>query len=610
LEKYSEQTPIRFGHLFKRPLIRQWVLQDKVYRELDDREASQFELFFDLVMVGVIHLLAEAAAEAATGLNVIKFILCFYPAWSVWSDVRAYINVSGTDDVWQRIYILLNMILLVGYSANACGIVIEKVEGAAEEALEIETGDADTGLSIHRRALIMAIGDIVKRSAEGGGADDSEADFVRQIGHTGYWFASGWRAAITSAIGFYLVAKTMRLALYFIYGALLPKFRKALWLHGMAFLIITCIYLPVLFLNRPGLIVILLVAGVVAEIASRYLIAAALQLAHGHAKHKGHKTYMPAYSLPHIMERTTLFTILVIGEVIMSATYTAYAGEHGPQAKFWRASLGIVIAFMLMWLYFDADSSRTFVHGLKRHWFTSITFSNIHFPLCAALVLMGSSMAKMIAQEAVEIRYLWFFSGSIATAMFCIGVIGILHKSLDRWGSSAFPRETRIALRFVMAGVFGVMPLLHHWKSVEFLGTFAAILALAVAFETFGKLGSVGREYDPVRAEQLRQAKMGDEGDDIALADLTSDPNLAEKGSVTRKGGRNNVAKGKSKEPKGSKKQKKVKVKGPSRHDSWHEYDDLTGCERGEDDVGIESELGRLEAKQLSSGERWAYVAT
>lgn len=57
-------------------------------------------------------------SDSATGMNVLKFVLVFYPSWSVWTDVRTYINQSGTDDVWQRLYILGIMILLAGYSAK------------------------------------------------------------------------------------------------------------------------------------------------------------------------------------------------------------------------------------------------------------------------------------------------------------------------------------------------------------------------------------------------------------------------------------------------------------------------------------------------------------
>lgn len=327
IAQHGEQIPIRLGHLFKRPLVRQWVLQDKLYREVDDREPSQFELFFDLVMVGIIHKLADGAAEAATGLNIAKFVLVFYPAWSIWTDVRSYINVSGTDDVWQRMYLLIIMILLVGYAANATGIIIaEEKHGestatgeTAESATEATgRGSESSGGETHaveKRLAMAAVAYVIKRSSES--VDTEDVPLVREIGHTGYWFAEGYHSAISAAIGFYLVAKFCRLSLFFVYGLLLPKFRKALWLNMVSLVIISCTYLPLIFLEEPGIIVILMCCGIILELSSRYLVAAAMQILHGKAKHAGHKTYIPAYSLPHLMERMTQFTILVVGEAIM-----------------------------------------------------------------------------------------------------------------------------------------------------------------------------------------------------------------------------------------------------------------------------------------------------
>lgn len=593
-------------------------MQDRLYREVDDREPSQFELFFDLVMVGIIHKLADGAAEAATGLNVAKFVLVFFPAWSIWTDVRGYINVSGTDDVCQRLYILLNMMLLVGYAANATGIIIEK----EDENIVVDDimtaaeghGEATASNAVHKRAVAAVIGAagsyIAKRSESSG----SEVSFHPniEIGHTGYWFADGWHAAVACAIAFYLVAKFCRLFLFFLYGALLPKFRKALWLNMISLIVISGVYLPIIFITEPGYIVILICAGVVLELSSRFIVAAVMQKLHGRAKHKGHKTYMPAYSLPHLMERMTQFTILVVGESIMNATFVAYSGEYGPQSMYWRASLSIVIPFMLIWLYFDNDSSRTFVHGLKRHWFTSISFTHLHFPLCASLILMSSALVKLIKEEAVEPGYLWFFSGSISVAVACIGFLGMLHKSLDAWGSSAIPKSARISVRFILAAIFSVMPKLHHWKSVEFLGAHAGLLTLAVAFETFGKLGSYGRRYDAARAEELRRRRKEANGeihpdDSIPMSNVTphGSPNNEKRRthrlSITANDMLNTATR---------KLHKDRAVKGPSRRASWHEYDDLTGAERGEEDVGVESEIGHLETKEMSSGERWAYVAT
>lgn len=57
------------------------------------RETSKFELFADLVLVGVVHQLAETATEEVSGRSVGRFILTFGPTFSMWSEMR---NVSVT----------------------------------------------------------------------------------------------------------------------------------------------------------------------------------------------------------------------------------------------------------------------------------------------------------------------------------------------------------------------------------------------------------------------------------------------------------------------------------------------------------------------------------
>jgi hypothetical protein len=92
-------------------------------REASERQSTRFELFFDLLFVGIVHQIAEAAAEEPTGIGLAKYILTFCPAYSVWADVRDTANQFGSDhDVTQRAYILWIMILLVGYSNNASTI--------------------------------------------------------------------------------------------------------------------------------------------------------------------------------------------------------------------------------------------------------------------------------------------------------------------------------------------------------------------------------------------------------------------------------------------------------------------------------------------------------
>lgn len=96
----------------------------KLYREADPREVPRVELFFDLLYVGIIHQLAEAAVEEAGGLAVGRFILTFYPSWSIWEEARRYSNVSGLDDMLHRLWVLCGMACMLGYSVSASAIEI------------------------------------------------------------------------------------------------------------------------------------------------------------------------------------------------------------------------------------------------------------------------------------------------------------------------------------------------------------------------------------------------------------------------------------------------------------------------------------------------------
>ncbi|KAE8241871.1 hypothetical protein A4X13_0g7224 [Tilletia indica] len=663
IQAHGDQLPITFGHLFKRPLVRQWLHNGKLYREEEEREPSRFELFFDLSFVGIVHLLAEGAAESATAMNVAKFVLTFSPAWSIWLDVRQFINISGTDDVFQRIYILLMMILLAGYAANATGIKIEDFGMAARlaqlagEVAGVSEGGghgaAEGGGSSHgepaashgsttgeggshgdspaaaaaehgRRLLVNHVGPwIMKRAAaaDEGGKVETELPAANQYLGSGFYFLNGYQDALRAAIAFFLVAKLVRLLLFLIYGALLPKFRKALWLNGLSLALIAAISIPLTFVTTPWLIILLWTSAIAVDVFSKYFIAMGLQSMHARQKLRGETSYIPAASIEHIMERMVLFTILIIGEAILVANYVAEDKSFGLSLEFGRSALAITLAFLICWLFFDADAARVFVHALRRNWFTSISFTTIHLPLCASLILMSAAMHKLVAYDKAERGYLWYFSGSLSLTVLCIAGIGMLHHSLDRYKSALMPHYVRVFWRILAAALIGCMPLIKkEWKSLPFLAAHVGVLAWLVCFETIGKIGAVGKRYDEAKANELKVARaalhVGERstsgsGDSFGMGPVaekggfpgpaTSSPNLLIPGTDQ----------GESRRDKLFFRMRRINkdwaVRAPRRA-SWHEFEDLTGAERGEEDVGIESELGKLQVKEVSSGQRWAYA--
>lgn len=144
--KHPHSKPLALRDIWKPPRVRQWVSGAVYYKEKEERQVSRFELAYDLVFSGIVHVLAEAAAVDRTGLGVgplqspsfrqlmifstqfIRFVLTYYPAYTIWVDVRDFNNVHGTDDIRMRLYIIISAILLYGFSANATGIQLPRTK--------------------------------------------------------------------------------------------------------------------------------------------------------------------------------------------------------------------------------------------------------------------------------------------------------------------------------------------------------------------------------------------------------------------------------------------------------------------------------------------------
>lgn len=119
-------------------------------------------------------------------------------------QVRQFINVSGTDDVPQRLFVLVVMALLLGFSANAAAVTIEcggetaATEGAGAEsgAEPAATGEGETSAAEH-------VGRFLFRRLEQNFGDAFDLG-------GGCVLEEGWAKSARAAIAFFLVAKLIR----------------------------------------------------------------------------------------------------------------------------------------------------------------------------------------------------------------------------------------------------------------------------------------------------------------------------------------------------------------------------------------------------------------
>jgi hypothetical protein len=193
-------------------------------------------------------------------------MLILWPPWSIWADMRSYINISGTDDFIQRFYILLTSILLVGYTAQAAALKVEiDVEGRPEP---------DKGVFI---------------------MDDQ-----------GY-------KTLDWAVAFFLLAKLLRLALMFGNAWCLPKFRAAHIVHGVSVFIPCLCFLPLFVVRTVDSALIVFTLGVVLEIIGKYLAALVIGLINSRDPKR---VFVPAQEIGHAIEKTSAFFVLVCGEFL------------------------------------------------------------------------------------------------------------------------------------------------------------------------------------------------------------------------------------------------------------------------------------------------------
>ncbi|KLO15564.1 hypothetical protein SCHPADRAFT_888472 [Schizopora paradoxa] len=530
-----------FDQFIPRPVLHQWIQNGKLYREAKERQASHFELFFDLLFVGIVHQISDAAAESPTGAGLAKYVLTICPAYSIWSDVRDIVNRFGTDDVSQRAYILWIMILLVGYSNNASSIEIGSLE--VSEAAE---------------AVLATVDETVTRNS-----------------------ATHW------ALGFAAVAKFSKVLLILIYSSFLQQAQRALLLANINSLFSSILFLIAIFLPfhaQVGLVaagifieyIMKLMGFVFVKIveaarhckarnvsrastatltkdeeqggadtndsreiisediqegdeledpvirrARQYLPLADNQRVGEWVLEQKKHVRIPAINIEHHVDRLGAFVTIVLGEMVANVFFKNSIAP-GINNEAGRAFLALMCAFNLNWLYFTSEACGNFIHALRRHWFTGGIFTVIHLPLIMALLLASSAVNKLVVDSDVESGLKFFFGSGVGIGVLCMSIIGMLHKNLDE---RTMPRKMdscegkdkcvdmhhipQRLLRFERQHILGIrafvglgmifLPFAHErLKSTNLLATYVGITGFLIAEEVLTRLE---RRPMPVRLD-------------------------------------------------------------------------------------------------------------
>jgi low temperature requirement protein LtrA len=101
-----------------RRLLRPPTFRNSDGHDHDERHATWFELFFDLVFVAAIAQLTSAFLADPNLEGLGRFGALFVPVWWVWMTLTFYLDRFDAEDVGNRAIVLLAMVLAIALAAD------------------------------------------------------------------------------------------------------------------------------------------------------------------------------------------------------------------------------------------------------------------------------------------------------------------------------------------------------------------------------------------------------------------------------------------------------------------------------------------------------------
>ena len=164
-----------------------------------------------------------------------------------------------------------------------------------------------------------------------------------------------------------------------------------------------------------------------------------------------------------LVERFGLFTIIVLGEVIVGVVQ-GVAGYPDVNLQVGGISaLGMTIAFGTWWLYFDFVSHRIPRRGTM--WVYVWTYA--HLPVTAGIAMVGAAIVNVVdhASDPLPVEVRWLLVCAIG--MVLVGIALMIRTLPPRANSAQSHRMNQIVIFFVAIVIFalgfstlGTIPLL------------------------------------------------------------------------------------------------------------------------------------------------------
>jgi low temperature requirement protein LtrA len=180
----------------------------------------------------------------------------------------------------------------------------------------------------------------------------------------------------------------------------------------------------------------------------------------------------------HFAERHGLVVIIALGESIVAIGVGAQAGIDAGIVS--AAVLGMAVAAALWWLYFDvvalvaARRLENAKEGRERNEIARDSFSYLHFPMVAGIVLVALGFKKTLAHVDDSLDLIPAVALLGGTALYLLAHVAFRWRNVHRFGWQ------RLACALVL---LALIPAAESLPALATLAIVAALLALLIAYE-------------------------------------------------------------------------------------------------------------------------------
>jgi low temperature requirement protein LtrA len=187
----------------------------------------------------------------------------------------------------------------------------------------------------------------------------------------------------------------------------------------------------------------------------------------------------------HFAERHGLIVIIALGESIVAIGVGA--GHHVTTGVVVAAALGVATAGALWWLYFDVVALvaerrlSNAAEGRERNTIARDSFSYLHFPMVAGIVLLALGLKKTLQHVEDPLKLVPAAAMLGGTAVYLLAHVAFRYRNVHRMSWQRL---------VVAAALVALLPAAPEMAALITLAIVSAVLAALIAYEAhrFGEL--------------------------------------------------------------------------------------------------------------------------